>query len=43
MRAEAEAAKCCREKCYVVLSTAIGASVALDQVCPLPPDIPSQS
>ena len=32
MRAEAEAATCYREKCSVILSTAIGASVALDQV-----------
>ena len=37
MRAEAEAATCYREKCSVVLSTAIGASVALDQVMmPMP-------
>lgn len=32
MRAEAEAASCYREKCSIILSTAIGASVALDQV-----------
>ena len=32
MRAEAEAATCYREKCSIILSTAIGASVALDQV-----------
>ena len=32
MRVEAEAANCYREKCSVVLATAIGASLALDQV-----------
>jgi hypothetical protein len=32
MRVEAEAATCYREKCSIILSTAIGASVALDEV-----------
>ena len=40
MRTEAEAATCYRERCSVVLSTAIGASVALDQVMILLPHIP---
>ena len=31
MRSEAEGATCYREKCSIILSTAIGASVALDQ------------
>ena len=36
MRGEAEGATCYREKCCIILSTAIGASVALDQASPSP-------
>ena len=36
MRVEAEGATCYREKCCIILSTAIGASVALDQASPSP-------
>lgn len=35
MRAEAEAATCYRERCSIILSIAMGASVALDQASPL--------
>ena len=36
MRGEAEGATCYRENCCIILSAAIGASVALDQASPSP-------